>query len=144
MSLEENKELVRRSWAAYDSGDEETFRALLTDDWVEWDGAGNSVTLDEVLESMRLQRESFPDKHTEIDIMVAEGDLVVARSTTRATHQGPYLDLEPTGGEVVVYEISIHRIADGKIAETWEQSGPAGFYEQLTGSKAPAQADNMS
>ena len=36
---EENVELLRRAWAAYDVGDIEGFAACLTDDWREYDSA---------------------------------------------------------------------------------------------------------
>src|SRR5437868_2774101 len=88
VQLERNKELVRRAWAAYDRGDEEGFAACVTDDWVERDAKGGVATLADARESMALQRTAFPDKHTAIVQMVAEGDLVVTRTVTTATHRG--------------------------------------------------------
>ena len=92
---------------------------------------------------MRRHRIAFPDKRTEIHQLVAEGDLVVAYSTTRATHTGPYFDLEPTGKQVVIREFSMHRIVEGRIAETWVVDEGGGFYWQLTGRDAPQATDNM-
>lgn len=54
-----------------------------------------------------------------------------------ATHTGRYLDVEPTGKQVRIVEMMIHRMRDGRIAESWEVTYGAGFYEQLTGRPAP-------
>jgi predicted ester cyclase len=137
------KELVARACAAYDSGDVGGFRACLTDEWREYDGSGDAATFDDVAEGMRLHAEAFPDKRTTIEQSIAEDDLVVTRTTTTATHAGRYLDLEPTGKQVRLTEISIHRIEDGRIAETWQETS-VGFYKQLTGRDGPAVGDNMA
>lgn len=68
-----NKGLVRRAWAAYDSGDEEGFAACLAPGWKEYDGSGMVTTLDDVCAVMRLHRDAFPDKQTQIELEVAEG-----------------------------------------------------------------------
>ena len=139
--LERNKELVRRAWAAYDRGDESGFAACVTADWVEHAPAGGRSVLAEALETAALHRTAFPDKQTRIEQIVAEGDLVVTRTVTTATHRGEYLGLAPTGKRVTLYEILINRIDGDRIAESWENS-TGGFYKQLTG-KDPNSGDNM-
>jgi predicted ester cyclase len=140
---EAKKDVVRRAWAAYDQGHEDAFLACLAENWKEYGGDGaDSGTAQTVLSSMRLHRSAFPDKKTTIAQWVVEGDLVVARSVTTATHKGRYIDVEPTGKQLRTHEISIHRVVDGKIVETWYESG-GGFYRQLTGRPAPVPADNI-
>lgn len=69
-----NVELLRRAWAAYDRGDVEAFSACLTDDWRESDsGSDEYATLDDERPTMALHRTAFPDKHTEIHHIVADG-----------------------------------------------------------------------
>jgi predicted ester cyclase len=140
--LERNKDLVRRAWAAYDRGDVDGFAACVTADWVERDADGGIAKLADVRKSMDLQRTAFPDKHTAIEQIVAEADLVVTRSVTTATHRGDYMGLAPTGKVVTLHEILINRIAGDRIAESWEQTS-AGFYKQLTGKEAKS-GDNMA
>lgn len=140
--LERNKQLVRRAWAAYDRGDEDGFARCVADDWVERDADGGMATLADARKSMALQRTAFPDKHTAIEQIVAEGDLVVTRSVTTATHRGDYMGLAPTGKVVTLHEILINRIVGDRIVESWEQTS-AGFYKQLTG-KEPKSGDNMA
>ena len=70
-------------------------------------------------------RGAFPDYHRTIEAQVAEGDLVVTRWTMRGTHRGPYRSgalgrtLAPTGRRVAVPGTSIHRLAGGRIVESW-------------------------
>lgn len=143
---DENVELLRRAWAAYDAGDVEGFAACLTDDWREYDAAdpsGGFVTLEDERRAMESHRVAFPDKHTEIHHIVADTDLVACHCTVAATHTGPYLGLEATGKRVVVHEMMVNRVRDGKLSETWAITSGAGFYEQLTDEPAPEQLDNM-
>ena len=143
----ENIELLRRAWAAYDAGDVESFAACLSDDWREYGPAGPSggfVTLDDERRAMDSQRIAFPDQHTEIHQVVADVDVVACYCTVTATHTGPYMGLEATGKKVTVHEMMFNRVRDGKLSETWAIIDGPGFYEQLTGEKAPEQLDNMS
>jgi predicted ester cyclase len=141
---EANAELVRRAWAAYDRGDEEAFAACLTDDWREYDSAGNSETLESEREAMRAHRTAFPDKHTEFQRIVADEEWVACHSTTTATHTGEYLGLAPTGRQVRLVEMMFNQVRDGRVCASWAIVDGPGFYEQLTGRPAPKTLDNMA
>ncbi|GAA1991497.1 ester cyclase [Kitasatospora viridis] len=69
--------------------------------------------------AVSLFRRAFPDIHVTIEDISCEGELVYARFTTRGTHTGPLMDIAPTGRPVTVYEMSCHRIVDGKVVESW-------------------------
>jgi predicted ester cyclase len=143
MGAAENVELLRRAWAAYDCGDVDGFAACLTDDWREYDSSGDSADLEDERRTMDLHRTGFPDKRTEIHRIVADDDQVACHCTTTATHNGRYLDLEPTGRPVVLHEMLFNRVRDGRLAETWAVVEEPGFYEQLTGRPGPERLDNM-
>jgi predicted ester cyclase len=139
MMNEEHRTIGRRAWAAYDAGDVEAFAACVTPDWREHDGDEGASTLDDMRGLMKAQRKAFPDKHTEIVQEVVEGDLLVQRTISTATHTGRYFDLDPTGRTVRLHEINIHRIVGARIAETWIAVGePGGFYKQLSGRDRPS------
>ena len=140
---EENIELLRRAWAAYDAGDVEAFSACLTDDWRESGPDGGYATLDDERRTMELHRIAFPDKHTEIHRIVADDDLVACHCTVTATHTGRYFDVEATGKRLVLHEMMFNRVRDGRLAETWAMTEGPGFYEQMTGRKAPEPVDNI-
>jgi predicted ester cyclase len=64
-------------------------------------------------------RAAFPDIHITMEDMVAEGDYVVFRSTMRATHQGVFQGLPPTGRRVTVTLLDVIRIENGMFIEHW-------------------------
>lgn len=62
---------------------------------------------------------SFPDWDEQIEILAAEGDKVAYLSRAKATQKAPFGPFPASGKSFNVTIIGIHRIADGKIAETW-------------------------
>ncbi len=62
---------------------------------------------------------AFPDMHVTVDDLVAAGDRVVTRCTTRGTQDGDYFGTPPTGNSVTVSEVQIYRVVDGQIVELW-------------------------
>lgn len=73
----------------------------------------------------------FPDLRFTVEQMFAEKDLVVTRSVMRGTHTGAWFGIAPTGKQVSIRMIVIHRIMDGKIAEDWVLVESLGFFQQL-------------
>jgi len=64
---------------------------------------------------------AFPDIHTIIEEQISEGDKVVTRWRSRATHQGELRGMAPTGEEVEINGIAIFRFSDeGKVVESWD------------------------
>jgi predicted SnoaL-like aldol condensation-catalyzing enzyme len=76
-------------------------------------------------------RAFFPDMVLTDDDVIAEGDRVVIRWTLRGTAQ------TEAGGIPVVYTgIDIFRIADGKLAELWQNTDDLGLEAQLAATPA--------
>jgi len=86
-----------------------------------------------IKEIIRMYRAAFPDLRITIDEQIAEGDRVVTRWTSRGTHKGQLMDLAPTGKTATVVGMSIDRIENGKIVESWVNWDLAGLMQQLTG-----------
>jgi steroid delta-isomerase-like uncharacterized protein len=74
---------------------------------------------------------AFPDWHEAIEDMVTEGNTVVTRYTSTGTHRGEFRGLRPTGTKISVPEISIYRVARGKVTEQWCLLDDLGRLEQL-------------
>jgi predicted ester cyclase len=74
-------------------------------------------------ESMRglatMLRTAFPDLHFTIEDLVAEGDTVAGRLTMSGTHEGPLMEMAPTGRSVRQDHMHIVRFRDGKALEHW-------------------------
>jgi predicted ester cyclase len=64
-------------------------------------------------------RRAFPDFHDSIDIQLVEGEMVATRATSRGTHSGVFMGIEPTNKELSWTGITIDRISEGKIVESW-------------------------
>ncbi len=62
---------------------------------------------------------------------IAEGDTVVTRWTATGTQHGPLPGLPPTGKSAKVMGIWIHRLAGGKIVESWNVWDTLGMLQQL-------------
>jgi predicted ester cyclase len=69
--------------------------------------------------------------HWGIDEIFSAGDRVVVRWTGSGTHVGEVNGISPTGNKVRVDAITIHRMDNGKIAETWEVWDTLGFLQQI-------------
>ena len=74
---------------------------------------------------------AFPDAHWGVDEIFETGDRVVARWTGTGTHRNDLAGFAPTGKPVHVAGIMIFRIANGKIAETWDVWDTLGMMQQL-------------
>lgn len=74
---------------------------------------------------------AFPDFVITVEDIVAEGDRVMTRWTARGTHQGPLMDVPPTGKKVEMTGITFNRVADGKIIEQRENADMLGLRQQL-------------
>lgn len=74
---------------------------------------------------------TFPDQRIAIDDMIAEGDKVVVRSTFNGTQTGPLMGFPPTGKPCTQSQISIFRLANGKVIEYWFNADDLGMIRQL-------------
>src|SRR5215203_5500501 len=122
ISAEENKALVRREQQEL------------------WNHTGELHAADELFAADQAEaakhqaadfRQGFPDVVSTIEDIIAEGDKVVARWRSRATHQGEYMGTPASGKEVQLTGISIYRIEGGKIAEEWSVEDEYGLMAQI-------------
>ena len=74
---------------------------------------------------------SFPDLHFSIEQTITEQDRVMSHLVMEGTHQRAWMGISPTGKRVYIRMITIHRIANGKIAEDWVLVESLGFFQQL-------------
>ncbi len=120
MSVEENKAIIWRYNDAWNSHDVDASAAFFAPDAANF---GNSVGREGFRAVLTDIFTTFPDWHTTIEEMIAEGDVVVSRHTTTATHLGTPIvrnihnmqGIPPTGKAVVMKSIHIWHIKDGLI-----------------------------
>jgi predicted ester cyclase len=80
-----------------------------------------------------------PGRHV-IEDQIAEGDLVVTRLRGVGKHQGEIFGIPPSGNDLDVKAIAIHRIENGKLVEHWSVTDTAALLQQLGAIKLPAPA----
>ncbi len=95
------------------------------------DPAGVPRSAESVKREAAVWLMGFPDLGFVLEQMIAAGDRVMSHCTMRGTHSGVWLGIGPTGHKVNVPIITIHRIADGKIAEDWVLVGSLMLFQQL-------------
>jgi steroid delta-isomerase-like uncharacterized protein len=133
-----NRQVVRQYLEAFNENDHERISELLADDVVEHGIHEELHGTDEVLEFLQRHFDIFPDYGGETDAMVAEDDTVVVRYTVHGTHEGEYLDIEPTGQTAEWTGMAMYRIEDEQIAEIWLEENRLGLLEQLDVTHPPA------
>lgn len=123
---EANKALVQRWFEeVWNQGKSEVIDELLAEDAVIHgliDGAGKPVTGASGFHDFHKQfRGAFADINVSVEDAIAEGDRVVARCNVQGHHTGDHLGIAATNAPVNFGGIAIVRIANGKIAEAWNQ-----------------------
>lgn len=138
-----NKALARRLVdEAFNAG-----RLDVTDELVASDYVGHDPSLPEdvhgpagVRELIAGYRAAFPDIQVTIEDQIADGDRVVTRWRATGTHKGELMGMPATGKQATVMGITIDRIADGRIAESWDNWDTLGLMQQLGAIPALAMA----
>jgi steroid delta-isomerase-like uncharacterized protein len=127
---EENKDLARRSWGLLENLD--LMEAVYAADLV-WHEPDQDVQgSEEARQFVSMYKTAFPDLRATVEDVIAEGEKVVTRWTIRGTHEGEIEEFgPPTGRQVEIEGITIHRIESGKIVEEWERYDNLGIMQQL-------------
>lgn len=132
MSLEGNKQIVRRYQEIYNSNDLAVLGEVLAEDLaMPKVMAGLPPGLEGAKRVHEITLIGMPDWHTEIDDLIAEGDKVVARITMTGTHTGDFWGIPATGKKVEFTGIYIVRIEAGKIVEHWGEEDGVSLMQQL-------------
>ena len=145
MSEEENKEVVRRHYEGWNTGDVGVCQETLALDYaLHVGGSTTRVESGPDLYACMLPPilSALPDIHLTIEDLFADGDKVVVRTSASATLRGELrtrwgTTFPPTGKRLTWTEICIYRLAGGKIAEEWWETDWAGILVQLGVVPAP-------
>jgi steroid delta-isomerase-like uncharacterized protein len=132
MSVEENKQIVRRYQEIYNSNDLDELDEIMAFD----------VLMPKLMPNMppglkgakvvhQTTLTGIPDFQTEIQDLFAEEDKVVARVLMTGTHTGNFYGIPATGKRVEFTGIYIARILNGKIVEHWGEEDSLSLLTQL-------------
>ncbi|WP_037608785.1 ester cyclase [Streptacidiphilus rugosus] len=132
-TIEQNKQTVIAFIdALFTRGDLSAVETYLAEDFINHDPP---VGVGPDREGMRaagaLFRQGFPDWHSDLGLLVGEGDLVVEEFTARGTQRGEVMGVAGDGRAVVLRGINIFRVRDGRIVERWGRLDELGLLRQL-------------
>jgi steroid delta-isomerase-like uncharacterized protein len=129
---EENKEKARRSWEIVNQRDPDLIERIYPADLV-WHEPDQDIRgYEQAKQFVSTFFKALPDINITVEDVIAEGDKAVTRYTIRGTHQGETEDFgPPTGRQMELKGITIHRFEDGKIVEEWEAYDNLSVLQQL-------------
>src|SRR5687767_14153618 len=137
---EQNKAIVRSNYEAADKNDLTTFIEQLGHDLVlHYPGMPGPLNREALIQMMKVMFSGLTQRQHVFEDQIAEGDKVATRVTLHAVHTGEFQGLSATGKQIVVPQIAIHRIQNGKIVEVWVSSDDMSMMKQL--GLMPSQAD---
>jgi predicted ester cyclase len=133
MSTEMNKALLRRFYEEIDKGNVDALDELAAVDYLDHNPPpfpGLRPGREGLKQAFKLFMAATPGYHR-IEDQIAEGDKVVTRLTSFGKHEGDLPGAPRTGNDMKMTSITIHRIADGKLAEKWAEKDVLGFLQQI-------------
>ncbi len=133
MSTEQNKALVRRLFEeGLNQNKPSVFDELIAPDFVIYDPPfGMQPNREGFRQIFTAFRTAFSDIHVTFEQQLADGDYVIDRGYTTATHKGEFQGIPPTGKQVKIKSIDIWRVVNGKAVENWVQLDLLGLMQQL-------------
>ena len=132
-TIEQNKTIVQDFIdALFTKGDLGAVDKYLAEDFVDnTPPFGSSTDREGMRSAGAMFRAAFPDWHSDVHLLVGEGDIVVELFTASGIQRGEVMGVAPSGHTVTLPGINIFRIADGKIVERWGRLDDLGFLQQL-------------
>jgi steroid delta-isomerase-like uncharacterized protein len=132
MSPEENMRIVRRIYAeVFDRHNLDVIDEFYTPDFIYHSPGNPDFDRERLKQGLGAYITAFPDVRLTVEDIFAAGDRVAVRFSAIGTQRGEYLGVPPTGKQITVTSILIHRLSDGKMVEDWEWEDHLGVLQQL-------------
>lgn len=132
MSLEENKDVVRRFIAeVFVAGRQASVEELATDDFTPHSWQSVEPGRENLRAAVERVSAGLSEVSMTIEDMIAEGDRVAVRLTAHAVHDGEFMGLPASGRSYTISETHIFRVRDGRVSEHWRDADMLGLLQQL-------------
>lgn len=128
-----NERLARRFYEVLASGDESRIDTVLAPSWEQIPlGEHSSPGVAGYRELIGFLRGAFTDLTITVDDVVAAGDRVAIRTTTRGTHSGaPVMGIPATNRQFAFRASDFHHVEDGRIVRSWHLEDYLALLSQL-------------
>lgn len=138
MTVETNKALVRRFYEEIDKGNLGIIDELVDENYLDHNPPPFPLPpgREGVRQAFLIFQRATPGYH-KIEDQIAEGDRVVTRLTSYGRHEGDLPGALRTGNEMKMTSITIHRIANGQLAEKWSEKDVMAMLVAIGKMKAP-------
>ena len=84
-----------------------------------------------IKQHVREWLKAFPDLKFSVEQMVASGERVASHLIMQGTQTGTWMGIAPSGKQISIQMMTIHRIEAGKIVEDWVLVDSLGLFQQL-------------
>ncbi|HVM29770.1 MAG TPA: ester cyclase [Candidatus Limnocylindrales bacterium] len=132
-----NAEIVRRLISEAWPGDNlDLLDAHVAEEYLEHAPFGQVVGREGYREGIALFNGAFSGLRLEVHEVIEQGDHVAARFTFRGRHAGEFMDIPPSGRDVVMEGITMTRLEAGQVVEEWLAIDLLGLMQQMQGASA--------
>jgi steroid delta-isomerase-like uncharacterized protein len=134
MLAEANKALVHRWVEAWNNDtNTEVMDQIFARDWIDGNPLPGAPSggLEGVEHFVKLFRHALPDARLSVEQIVADDEKVAFWWRASGTHQGEVFGIPPTGKHISFTGMTMHRVANGRFAESWAELDLMGLIQQL-------------
>lgn len=135
VDTEANRQLVKRFYdEVWSRGNVRFAEEVFADDYLRHDPRPTQAPSGPTGQAVIAERfrRAFPDLEWQVNMLIAERDLVAARWTASGTQSGAWGEVAPTGRQATFSGVNIFRFGEnGKVVELWNHRDDLGLIEQL-------------
>ena len=128
-------------YEAFDTGNVESLDEFISLAWVDNTlPPGRNPGREGMKQAILALRGAVPDLHCSVEAVLSSGDIHSVRIIFSGTHTGPFLGAPPTGHLIRFIAFDMHRIADGRIVESWHLEDNITVLQQMGILPAPEES----
>jgi len=115
-----NRDVVRTVFSEiWSKGNVDLIPELFSEDYIGHFPAETVHGREGLAAQVVAHRTAFPDWTEEVEDLIADGDRIAVRFTSRGTNLGDFFGNPPTGNTVEITEAVVFKFMNGKISEQW-------------------------
>lgn len=132
-SLEENKEFYRQYIEEiFNQRNLEALSQYVAEDYILHDAPEHFSKGPKAIEGVvKMFEGAFSDFHVTLGELICEDDLLASTSTFVGTHSGPIFGIPATGKKIKMTSLTMVRLKDGKVKESWVKNDIESLRKQL-------------